>query len=115
MNYRFDFDACVELAIEGVTLSEQLEVEVRAIYDSAADDPFIDEITIGEHAATITLNKRVTAPLHRALWDALVPVVQASCEMDDAFQQLLDDEDLRVDPHADYRLGAAEYGVGSYA
>ena len=115
MIYRFDFDACVELAIEGVLLSEQLDVSIRASYDPGEENPHIDEIIVGEAPMTISLNKRVDSPVHRALWDALVPVVHAGCEMDDAFQQLLDDEDLRIDPFAEHRFGAVEYGVGGYA
>lgn len=112
---RFDFDACVPLVIDGVTISEDLECEVLARYDPVSDCAVILQIDIREQGNLISLSAKSTTPLHRALWDALVPVIDASAAMDAALSEHLDENDLRVPVHGEHRLTAAQLGVGRFA
>jgi hypothetical protein len=117
MKHDMEFTAYVPLAIEGVTLAEDLECEVAGTYDDVTGDAEITEITFEEGKHRVVLRRDVPGDdgVRGVFWRLLAPRVENSVWFKTALEDLVSDEGLADDPVAEHRLGAFDYGVGRFA
>lgn len=112
--HSFSFQALVPLVLNEVMLAEEVECTCTAVYEAHSDTASITEISIGIHGK-MTLTAKSDDAIERAMWLGLSRDIYQCADYDDALARFLDDNDLRLDPFAEHRLGAFELGVGRYA